>query len=205
MLREPRLNEAIATDTFYANTTSIEGFKCAQVFVGCASDTIDIVGMKTESDFIDAYKEFMRDRGIPHTLRRDNAQAEKSNAVTELNRDLIVADAFTEPHHPHQNPAELRGVKRLKNEAQVLMDRRGAPDNLWFGAMDWISKVHNVCASPFINDQIPDQVSRGGGSGHLKTADLFVARSHGAFRPNSQFSRDQGKTWLFLWFCRQLW
>ena len=72
--------------------------------------------MKTESDFIDAYQDFMRERGIPHTLCHDNAQAEKSNVVADLNRDLIVADAFTEPHHPNQNPAEPRGVKRLKNE-----------------------------------------------------------------------------------------
>jgi hypothetical protein len=34
MLRHKRLNEIIATDTYFANEKSIEGYHCAQVFLG---------------------------------------------------------------------------------------------------------------------------------------------------------------------------
>jgi hypothetical protein len=33
MLRHKRLNEVIATDTYFANEKSIEGYNCAQVFL----------------------------------------------------------------------------------------------------------------------------------------------------------------------------
>jgi dihydrofolate reductase len=48
----------------------------------------------------------------------------------DIYRDFIIADQWTEPHIPWQNPAELNGVKYLKSHAQVLLDRTCAPDNL---------------------------------------------------------------------------
>jgi hypothetical protein len=60
MLRHTRLNEVIATDTYfsstksiegYYSTKSIEGFYCAQVFFGMTSKTLYVAGMKTESEF----------------------------------------------------------------------------------------------------------------------------------------------------------
>ena len=61
---------------------------------------ITVIGMKTESDFADAYQDFMRKQGIPHTLRRDNAKSETSEKVLNLQRDYIVADEYTEPYSP---------------------------------------------------------------------------------------------------------
>ena len=63
-------------------------------------------------------------------LRRDNAKSEMSQRVCQIHRDLVIADQWTEPHSPWQNPAELNGVKYLKSHAQVLLDRTGAPDNI---------------------------------------------------------------------------
>ena len=119
MLRHPRLNEVIATDTYFANTRSIEGYWCAQVFVGLTSRRITVIGMKTESDFADAYQDFMRKRGIPHTLRRDNAKSETSEKVLNLQRHYVVADEYTEPQSPWQNPAEVGGMRFLKAHAEV--------------------------------------------------------------------------------------
>jgi hypothetical protein len=50
--------------------------------------------------------------------------------VEDIHRDLIIADQWTEPHSPWQNPAELNCVKYLKPYAQVLLDRTSAQDNL---------------------------------------------------------------------------
>ena len=48
MLRHLRLNEVVATDNYFSNTRSIEGYWCAQVFVGLTSRRITVIGMKTD-------------------------------------------------------------------------------------------------------------------------------------------------------------
>jgi hypothetical protein len=60
MLRHKRLNEVIATDTYFANEKSIEGYHCARVFFGKASKMLYVAGMKTESEFAGAYLDFIR-------------------------------------------------------------------------------------------------------------------------------------------------
>jgi hypothetical protein len=163
MLRHKRLNEVIATDTYFVNEKSIEGYHCAQVFFGMTSKMLYVAGMKTESEFAELYLDFMRKYGIPSALQRDNEKSEMSQHVQDIHRDLIIADQWTEPHSPCQNPAELDGVKYLKSHAQVLLDRTGAPDNLWFLAQDYLAHVHNLKANRQLNWKIPEQVSRGGG------------------------------------------
>jgi hypothetical protein len=54
-------------------------------------------------------------------------------------------------------------VKYLKSHAQVLLDRTGGTDNLWFLAQDYLAHVHNLSANRQLNWKIPEQVSRGGG------------------------------------------
>jgi hypothetical protein len=87
MLRHKRLNEVIATDTYFSSTKSIEGFYCAQVFVGMTSKTLYVADMKTESEFPDVYLDFIRQHGIPSALRRDNAKSEMSQRVCQIHRD----------------------------------------------------------------------------------------------------------------------
>jgi hypothetical protein len=43
--------------------------------------------------------------------------------VKDIHIDLVIADQWTEPHSPWQNPYELNGVKYFKSHAQVLLDR----------------------------------------------------------------------------------
>jgi hypothetical protein len=130
MLRHKRLNEVIATDTYFSNEKSIEDYQCAQVFFGMTSKMLYVAGMKNESEFADVYLDYSRKFGIPSSIRRDNAKSEMSQRVKDIHRDLIIADKLTEPHSPWQNPAELNGVKYLKSHAQVLLDRTEASDNL---------------------------------------------------------------------------
>jgi hypothetical protein len=115
------------------------------------SKMLYVAGMKTESEFADVYLDFIRKYCIPYALRRDNAKSEMSQRVKNIHRDLIIAYQWKEPHSPWQNPAELNGVKYLKLHAQVLLDRTGAPDNLWFLAQDHLSHVHNLSANLQLN------------------------------------------------------
>ena len=161
MFRMKQLNEIMARDTYFSSIKSLEGYWCSQAFYGCKSKTINVEGMVTESEFEDSFKDFMRKRGIPHTLRRDNAKSENSGSIKELLRDHVIADQFTEPHHPHQNPAEWGAIKFLKSKMKMLMNKSGSPDNTWFLCQDYISEVHNVSANPNNNYKIPNEVSGG--------------------------------------------
>jgi hypothetical protein len=129
------LNEVIATDTYFANEKSIEGYHCAHIFFGMTSKMLYVAGMKIGS-VADVYLDIIRKYGIPSALRRNNAKSEMSQRVKDIHRDLFIADQWTELHSPWRNPAELNGVKYLKSHAQVLLDSTGAPDNLWFLAQD---------------------------------------------------------------------
>jgi hypothetical protein len=126
------------------------------------SKILHFAGVKTESEFADVYLDFIRKYGIPSALRRDNAKSEMSQRVKDIFRDLIIADQWTEPHSPWQIPADLNGVKYLKSHAQVLLDRTGAPNNLWFLGQDYLAHVHNPSPHCQLNSKIPEQVSRGG-------------------------------------------
>jgi hypothetical protein len=168
MLRQKGLNEVIATDAYFVNEESVEGYHCTQVFFEMTSKMLYAAGMKTESEFSDVYLDFIRKYDIPSTLQRNNAKSEMSQRVKEIHRDLIIADHWTEPHSPWRNPAELNGVKYLKSHAhaQVLLDRTGAPDNLWFLVQDYLAHVHDLNENLQLNWKIPEQVSRGGKRGH---------------------------------------
>ena len=161
MLRMPQLNETVSSDTWFSSVTSIEGYNCGQSFCGSASHCMNVYGMKSEFQFSQRYQDFIRENGIPHTLRRDNAKAEDNEAVKAINRDYIIKDEFTEPHHPHQNPVELRMNRFIKKQSQIIMDRTGCPSNLWFRVAKYICDVYNHTADESLGWKTPLQVRRG--------------------------------------------
>jgi hypothetical protein len=173
MLRNKRLNEIITTDTYFANEKSIEGYHCVQVFFGMTSKILYVAGMKTEPEFADVNLEIIRICGIPSALRRDNAKSEMSQRVKDIHRDLIIADQRTEPHSPWQNSVELNGLNYLKSHAQVLLDRSGTLDNLWFLAQYSLAHFHNLNSYCQLNCKIPEQVSRGGDTRHISYPDVY--------------------------------
>jgi hypothetical protein len=103
ILMHKRSSKVIATDTFFTNEKSIEGYHCAQVIFGMTSKMLYVAHMKTESDFADVYSDFIRKYGMPSALRRDDAKFEMSQRGKDIHRDLIIADQRTELHSHWQN------------------------------------------------------------------------------------------------------
>jgi hypothetical protein len=104
MLMYERLSEVIATDTYFANAKSIEGYYCAKVFFGLTSKMLLIAGMKYEYEFSDVYLDFIRQNGNLSALRRDNTKSEMSQRVCQFHWELVIADQRTESHSSWQNP-----------------------------------------------------------------------------------------------------
>lgn len=160
-LRQPPIYEIVAKNTYFSSVKFIEGFRCCQIFFGCTSRTTSVYVMRSESDFIEAYKDFMRERGIPHTLRRDNARAETSDEVTNIDRELMVMDETTEPYSPWQNPAEVHGMTMMKAQTQVIMYRSGAPPECWNFCQEYLAEVHSHCANRQLGWKTPMEAFEG--------------------------------------------
>ena len=157
-----RLKEPVATDTYFSDTKALGGFYCAQVFFGIRSLMINVYGMKTESEGPLVYEDFLRTEGIPPLLRRDCSQMQQAtDGFKMINRNWLIKDGWTEPHHQHQNPAELRGVRWLKTHAQILMNRVGSPANMWLFCVEHLADVHNISSQESLKWRTPMESRHG--------------------------------------------
>jgi hypothetical protein len=121
-----------------------------------------VYGVRSKGEFPKLYQDFIRTHGAPSALRRDNAREEKSEEVIEVNRELLVKDEFTEPHHPQQNPVESGAIRYLKEQVQIVLDQTGAPDSAWFFAAKYVADIHNICSdSRLPNGITPHQMLKG--------------------------------------------
>jgi hypothetical protein len=126
-----RRNESVATDTVFSDTPAIDnGATCAQIFVGTSSLVTDVYGMKTESQFVHALEDNIRERGAMNKLLSDRAKSETSLKTKDILRAYAIADWQSEPHQQHQNPAERR-YQTIKTTTNTLLDRTGSPASTW--------------------------------------------------------------------------
>ena len=107
-LNRNRLRETYATDTFFSSVTSIGGFTCAQLFSGKDSMFTKVYGMSTEAEGVVALETFVAEVGAPYHIISDNAKMQIGDAWKQVLRKYNISASTTEPHHPHQNPAERR-------------------------------------------------------------------------------------------------
>jgi hypothetical protein len=106
------------------------------------SHHIDIYGLHTESDGPEAYDYFLRQQGIPTEFRSDNSTMQTLGAKLKAKfRDHLIGVETTEPHHPQQNPCEMRAIRWLKENS-----RTGAPSSVWWYIMKYLADIHNHTA-----------------------------------------------------------
>lgn len=141
----PRLAELVSTDTFFASIAAYGEYTCAQLSLGVSSRYIEVYGMQRESQGPQTLEDFIRDVGAPHHIRSDNARMETGRMFSDICRKYNISQQTTEPHHPHQNPAE-RSIQTVKRMVQKIMDRTGAPDKLWYLCLEYVTLVLNRTA-----------------------------------------------------------
>ena len=74
---------------------------------------------------------------------------------------LLTKDGYTEPYHPHQNPAENHAARWLKHHAQTVMNITGLPDYVWPDCLTWIADVHNFTANEALGNRTPYEKRHG--------------------------------------------
>ena len=124
------LIEDVGMDTYFQPMTGHGGVNYAQLFVGFMSRMINIYFMpsKEHGNIMHAYKDFMKEEGVPTYLHRDFAPEQKVQEITNINHDMRVKDSFSEPGCQSQNPVENLGVKIIKMAVEGLKIRIGALD-----------------------------------------------------------------------------
>ena len=108
---------------------------------------INFYPMTTESHGPVAYEDLLREEGCPTLLRRDNSKMQTSDDFTAICQLFCIKDRFTEPHHPHQNPAENQAMKWIKYHAQTVLNATRAPKLVWTDCVKWIINIHNITAN----------------------------------------------------------
>jgi hypothetical protein len=160
-LNKPRLHEKYATDTWFSSTPGINGgHTCCQMFVGTKSEFTIPYAMTSESEGPSAFSDFIRSWGAPHGIHRDNSQMQTGLAWKKLCQTYNIEDMTTEPHHPHQNPAERR-IKTVKNGVNRIMDRTATPKFMWFYCTAFFCCLLNVIANPRHNGISCQEVATG--------------------------------------------
>ena len=139
----PRRNESVACDIVYADVPAIDdGSTAAVLFTGYDTQVTDIYGIKTDRQFVNTLEDNIRQRGAPNKLISDRAQVEISNKVLGILRALVIGDWQSEPHQQQQNPAERR-YQTVKQAANRILDRTGAPANTWLLCLQYVCYLLN--------------------------------------------------------------
>ncbi|GAX18752.1 hypothetical protein FisN_26Hu045 [Fistulifera solaris] len=135
-----RRKEAIATDTIFSNTKAFGlGVKHAQLFVGVDSGVIDIYPLHSQTHFATVLTDVIRDRGAPTRVLSDQAKA------------VVVTSTRT----------MLNGrFKTSKWICDIVMDRSGAPDDLWFECLSHVADILNHTYNRALKD-VPLRVLNG--------------------------------------------
>ena len=144
-----RRNEDLATDTVFSDTPAVDGgHTAAQFYVGLSTHVVDIYPLKSESQFVNSLEDVIRERGAPNRLVSDSANVETKGRALDILRALYIGNWQSEPHQQHQNPAERR-FQTVKNTANVILDRTGAPPNTWLLCLLYVCFLlnHTFCAA----------------------------------------------------------
>ena len=75
-------------------------------------------------------------------MKFDNSQMQTGCAWASILQKYNIASSTTEPHNPQQNYAE-RKIQDLKKGLNIMMDRTGTPDKLWFLCLEYLIELHN--------------------------------------------------------------
>ena len=129
-LNRSRLQEMFCTDTYFGSKTALGGYTCAQIYYGTKSKLVVVYPMISESQGPQTLEDFCRNQGAPIKIKNDRAKMETGKGWTQICRTFNIEQCTTEAHHPWQNEAE-RQIQEVKRMVNTIMDRTGAPTNLW--------------------------------------------------------------------------
>ena len=113
-LNIPRKHEAVATDTVFSDTPTVDS---GLVIVGRDTQVADAYQMKSGKQFVNTLEHNIRRRGAMDKLLSDSAIPEISNKVMDILRAYHISNWHSEPYHQNQN--QLNGGTGLSNPVPI--------------------------------------------------------------------------------------
>ena len=154
----PRCSEAVATDTIFSDTPTVDdGSTMAQFFCGRDTLVCDAYGIKSTKQFINTSL-ITSENGepwIPSSVMEANMKS-----PSESLHSLFIQDYQSEPYHQHQNKAENR-FGLAKRYINTVMNTSGCPACCWLLCLQYICVVLNHLASPTLQGICPVQALEG--------------------------------------------
>ena len=141
-----RLHEKFSTDVLYGPCKDVLGRTHAQIFYGSISGYTHAEPLNDFKGFGVTLLDFIRKVGAMDELRNDNASNQISEKVQEILRWFYIKQTTSEPHHQHQNAVEGR-IGDLLVLINRVLDRRNAPEQFWYLALQWVIDVDNIIAT----------------------------------------------------------
>ena len=155
MLKFPRIQTDVYTDTLFGKIKSLRGNKCCQIY--CTPfHYVKAIPMKAKEDAHSTLNTFFKDVGIPAAMIPDNAKE------LTLGRFRKTCQRFQCPLHPieaytpNANIAE-DAVREVKRQYRRTMLDTGAPELLWDYCIEWVSLVrsHTALNITDLNGNVP--------------------------------------------------
>ena len=157
----PRCSEAVATDTIFSDTASVDdGSTMVQFFCGHDTLVCDAYGIKSTRQFINTLSDNIRKWGEMDTLISDGGKYDISKGVIELLHSRFIQDYQSESYHQDQNKAEncFGPAKRYTN---TVMNTSGCLACCWLLCLQYICVVLHHLASPTLQGICPVQALQG--------------------------------------------
>ena len=150
-----RRQEAVATDTVYADVPAVDcGHTQAQFYCGVDSLVCDAYGMKTDKQFVNTFEDIIQQRGAMDKLISDGAMVETRGRAQDLFRAYVIGNWHSEPHQQHQNFAE-RKYQQVKNTTNCMMEHAGSPASAWLLALLYVCFLLNHTANETLKWRTP--------------------------------------------------
>ena len=160
-----RLNGKFATDTFYAETKSLNQNIGAQIYSHKIGFSVCYPLQDAKSETL-AYtlNNFISDYGAPERLTFDGAQAQagKHTEFMQCIRRHHIKHHISAPRRPNENPAEA-AIREVKKRWYRIMKKKRVPRRLWDFAITWICETGNltVSSSRYADGRTPIEIITG--------------------------------------------
>ena len=198
-LRFPHLRTKFYSDTFFSETKSIRGYKCAQLF--CNDEGwATVKPLRSKADCGDALNDVIREVGIPNGIHTDNA-GEESGVYTEWERvrkSCLIPNTFIEPHSPWMNRAEGE-IGKFKTHFRRIMNRWACPESLWCFGATYTSKIRELMSRPSLNDRSALETLTGETPDISEYTDFDFYQFVLYYDPNDDSVDDKGRRKLARW------
>jgi hypothetical protein len=144
MLRYPRRDAKVYSDTWFARVKSLRGNTCAQVY-GTDFHFVKAVAMESKKDAYYSLEEFFRLCWIPAALIPDNAkeltQGIFAKTAKRFSCPILPAESYT----PDANAAK-DAIRELIRMYTRKMIEKAVPEVLWDYCFEWCSLVRTFTA-----------------------------------------------------------